>query len=84
MKHQKVLLLDSVITLVLGVLLITFPPRVVQLLGAPAAGHRLYLNPSTHKFGIGFIQTSAERLDMSSSKARRHVSVESSERYFPG
>lgn len=43
MKHQKVLLIDSMINIVLGLLLITFPPKVVQLLGVPAAGHRFYL-----------------------------------------
>lgn len=44
MKRQKVLLIDSAINMVLGLLLITFPPKVIEFLGVPAAGHRFYLS----------------------------------------
>jgi mannose/fructose/N-acetylgalactosamine-specific phosphotransferase system component IIC len=30
--------------MVLGLLLITFPPKVIEFLGVPAAGHRFYLS----------------------------------------
>lgn len=44
MKRQKALFSDSAINMVLGLLLITFPPKVIDFLGVPAAGHRFYLS----------------------------------------
>jgi len=42
MKRSKVLIVDAAINLILGVLLITFPPKVAQLLGVPLAKHLFY------------------------------------------
>jgi hypothetical protein len=44
MRRQKILLIDSAINFVLGLLLITFPLRLVQLLGVPTAVHSFYPN----------------------------------------
>ena len=42
MKRSKLLIVDSVINLVLGVLLIVFPAKVVELLGLPTVEHGFY------------------------------------------
>ena len=42
MKHAKVLLIDALINLVLGVLLVTFPIKLVQFLGIPQAQSTFY------------------------------------------
>jgi MFS family permease len=41
-KRSKLLLLDALINIVLGLLLATFPSWVVQLLGVPATDTRFY------------------------------------------
>jgi len=42
MRSSKILLLDALINLVLGVLLATFPRSVVDLLGVPDADATFY------------------------------------------
>jgi len=42
MNRPKVLLVDGLINFILGVLLLTFPMRVVQFLGMPEAQTRFY------------------------------------------
>jgi hypothetical protein len=42
MKQSKVLLVDAAINLVLGVLLVTYPPVIVAFLGVPTAAQRFY------------------------------------------
>lgn len=42
MERSKVLIVDSIINLALGILLIAFPPAVVKLLGVPIAEHPFY------------------------------------------
>jgi hypothetical protein len=42
MERQRVILIDSSINLVLGLLLTTFPERLVRLLGIPTAEHTFY------------------------------------------
>lgn len=42
MKSSKILLVDALINLVLGVLLVTFPNRVVELLGVPRTDATFY------------------------------------------
>ena len=42
MKSSKVLIVDAAINLILGLLLITFPQKVVQLLGVPMVEHSFY------------------------------------------
>jgi hypothetical protein len=44
MERSKVLIVDSIINLVLGVLLMAFPPAVVAALGVPTAEHTFYPN----------------------------------------
>jgi hypothetical protein len=44
MKQSRVLIVDAAINLILGALLITFPPKVLQLLGVPVAKHLFYPN----------------------------------------
>ena len=54
MERSKVLIVDSAINLVLGILLIAFPPAVVQVLGVPMVEQAFY--PSilgAVLFGIG-------------------------------
>jgi hypothetical protein len=42
MGRSKVLIVDAIINLVLGLLLMAFPPAVVTLLGVPTAEHSFY------------------------------------------
>jgi len=42
MERQKVLLIDSAINLALAFILITFPEKLVNLLGIPKAEHSFY------------------------------------------
>lgn len=42
MKCSKLLLVDALINLIVGVLLATFPKRVVAFLGVPDSGTRFY------------------------------------------
>jgi hypothetical protein len=42
MERSKVLMVDSAINLVLGILLIAFPPSVVQVLGVPMVEQSFY------------------------------------------
>lgn len=42
MERQKVLLIDSAINIALAFLLITFPEKLVNLLGIPTAEHSFY------------------------------------------
>jgi hypothetical protein len=42
MKHCKVLIVDAAINLILGVLLITYPPPVVAFLGVPLVEDTFY------------------------------------------
>lgn len=42
MNRPKVLLIDALINFILGILLLTFPTRVVQFLGMPQAQTKFY------------------------------------------
>jgi hypothetical protein len=42
MKHSKVLIADAAINLILGVLLMTYPPPVVAFLGVPLVENTFY------------------------------------------
>jgi hypothetical protein len=44
MKGEKVLLVDLAINLILGVVLLVFSRRVIQLLGVPMSEHSFYPN----------------------------------------
>jgi hypothetical protein len=41
-QSNRLLILDSIINLLLGGLLIWYPPRLVEILGLPAQGSRFY------------------------------------------